>query len=173
MGAIHLILSASSNPERQRNYALADSHYHLRPSYVYSLERHPDGLNIKTSEDLLQFRLCGLRGYNYMGYGIDNRSVHRNSNSYAEVSQKTLDGECDLFLARYEILSGFSLNRQPDLAPGLRAEILPGNNEEPFHMMVSKAYPHHEDLVDLLNEGINRLRDQGTLERLLDQYLSP
>jgi len=170
-GWFHILLSASTNPEREQTYALTDSYYTLSPSYVYNSHRFPEGLNIEGPEDLSSYRVCGLRGYNYTGFGIPNTEIDRSSNTFAQVSQKTLNGDCDLFLVRYEVLVGFSPTREPVLIQGLAEHPFPGGKSDRFYLMVPKAYPHHEALVALLNQGIREMSADGTLDELLSRYL--
>lgn len=169
----HIVLSASTSPDREQTYALTDSYYQLNSSYVYDRNRFPDGLDIEHPDGLSRYRVCGLRGYNYIAFGIPNEGVDRTSTTLAEVSEKTLAGDCDLFLVRYEVLVGFSPTRKPLLIQGLTEAPLPGVENESFYMMVSKAYPHHNALLDLLNQGIRRMKADGTLDALLDQYVPP
>lgn len=170
-GAYHIALSASYSAERAQTYLLTAPYYTVQPSYIFDRNRYPNGLDVSEPADLVGYRLCGLRGYNYTGFGVANENVDQGTNTFVQVVNKTLAGRCDAFLARYEILAGFSALGQNHLREGLTAEPIPGVEADQFHMMISRQYPGAEELVQLLNRGFEALAADGTLESLLQGYL--
>jgi len=170
-GEYQIALSASYSQERDDTYILTDVYYTLQPSYLYDTERYPDGLDIEQPSDVLNYRACGLSGYNYDGFGVDSSAVDRQTRNFTQVVQKTLAGRCDLFLARFEILAGFALTGTDHLQNNLAAEPIPGIDGDPFYMMVSRNYDKAPELVSVLNEGIRRLKDEGALDVILQAYL--
>jgi len=170
-GEFQIALSASFNEERGRTYIYTDQYYTVQPHYIYDSKRFPDGLNVSQASDLLNYRACGLRGYNYATFGVDSESVDRETSTFSQVVQKTLAGRCDLFLARYEIIAGFSALGEHHIRDGLVAEPIPGIDPDIFYMMISRAYPKANELVEVLNAGFESLRADGTLDAILDRYL--
>lgn len=120
---------------------------------------------------VLNYQVCGLSGYNYDGFGLDSDKVDRQTRTFEQVVQKTLAGRCDLFLARFEILAGFALTGNDHLQNSLKAEPIPGIDGDKFYMMVSRSYENGPELVEILNEGIQRLRNNGALSGILRSYL--
>ncbi|WLD58608.1 transporter substrate-binding domain-containing protein [Salinispirillum sp. LH 10-3-1] len=170
-GEFHIALSASFNEQRARTYIYTDSYYTVNLVYVYDSNRHPNGLNITQASDLNNYRMCGLRGYNYANFGVETERVDRDTSTTSQVVQKTLAGRCDLFLDRYEPLVGFSALGEVHLSGGLVASPIPGIDSEYFYMLVSRAYPRAQELADLLNAGITQLRADGALESMINRYV--
>lgn len=172
LGEYHIVLSASFNEERARNYHMTQPYYTVQPSYIYNSKRFPDGLNITQPKDLLNYKVCGLQGYNYLPFGIQSTLVDRETRTFGQVVQKTLANRCDVFLARYEVLGGFAQLGENYLRDGLVAVAVPTIAAEPFYMLISRAYPYATALVEQLNTGIESLAKDGQLDRLLADYLT-
>ncbi|OOF10207.1 MULTISPECIES: substrate-binding periplasmic protein [Salinivibrio] len=172
-GNYDIALSASYNEERDRDYLLTDYYYTLQPSYIYSTRQNPNGLNISSVEDLNGLRMCGLLGYNYTGFGVDDSKVRKSAKSFDQLVQKTEAGRCDVFLARYEILAGFKVAQGTDyLAGGMQVEPIPGNSGDKFHMMISREHPEANAIKAMLDEGVKEMRESGQLQEILDKYLN-
>ncbi|OOE67489.1 hypothetical protein BZG25_00265 [Salinivibrio sp. ML198] len=171
-GNYDIALSASYSEERDKNYLLTDYYYTLQPSYIYSTSQHPNGLNINSVDDLNGLRMCGLLGYNYTGFGVDDSKVRKSAKSFEQLVQKTEAGRCDVFLARYEILAGFKVSQGTDyLAGGMKAEPIPGNSGDKFHMMISREHPEAMEIKATLDAGFESMRNAGELQSILDTYI--
>ncbi|ODP96300.1 hypothetical protein BGL48_04300 [Salinivibrio sp. SS3] len=171
-GNYDIALSASYNEERDKNYLLTDYYYTLQPSYIYSTSQNPNGLNISSVDDLNGLRMCGLLGYNYTGFGVDDSKVRKSAKSFEQLVQKTEAGRCDVFLARYEILAGFKVAKGTDyLAGGMQAEPIPGNMGDKFHMMISREHPEAMEIKATLDAGFESMRESGKLQAVLDAYI--
>ncbi|GGY49156.1 hypothetical protein GCM10011297_22480 [Bacterioplanes sanyensis] len=171
-GKIHAALSASANDERRKKYRLTEYYYTVQPSYIYVKERFPGGVQLTASEALKQHKICGLRGYNYDGFGLSSEKVDRDTNNFKQLFQKTKAGRCDLILARYEILVGFALMGENYLTDEWGYNAIPGIEGDKFYMLVSRNIPDSEAVEKKLSDGIKQLRSEGKLEALLKPYLN-
>ncbi|OOE64531.1 substrate-binding periplasmic protein [Salinivibrio kushneri] len=171
-GNYDIALSASYSEERDKDFILTNYYYTLQPSYIYSTSQYPNGLNISTMDDLNGLRMCGLLGYNYTGFGVDDSKVRKSAKSFDQLVQKTEAGRCDVFLARYEILAGFKVAKGTDyLAGGMQAEPIPGNSGDKFHMMISREHPEAMEIKATLDAGFESMRESGKLQAVLDAYI--
>ncbi|SIO37935.1 ABC transporter substrate-binding protein [Salinivibrio sp. ES.052] len=171
-GNYDIALSASFSEERDKDFILTDYYYTLQPSYIYSTNQHPNSLNISSVDDLNDLRMCGLLGYNYTGFGVDDSKVRKSAKSFEQLVQKTEAGRCDVFLARYEILAGFKVAKGTDyLAGGMQAEPIPGNSGDKFHMMISREHPESMEIKAAIDEGVKSMRESGKLQSILDGYI--
>ena len=168
----HVALSASYSGERDRSYMMTRDYYALHGYYFYSNTNHPNGLDIKLSRDLETFTVCGIRGYNYERFGLDATVVDRGAGDLKALIQKTKFGHCDVFLARYEILYGFSLIGQPYLDGTIGYKAVPKIEGENFYMLISREYLQSKELKAILDEGITRLKKNGELDKILQRYLN-
>ncbi len=75
-----------------------------------------------------------------------------------------------MFLEYREVLTGQKLVGQ-DLVTDSGLEWAPLTDIEPddYHIMVSKKYPQGKELVQLLNQGIARLRASGKLKSMMSR----
>lgn len=170
-GHYDIALSASYSKQRDRDFLLTDYYYTLQPSYIYSTVKYPDGLNIASADDLNQLRMCGLLGYHYEGFGVNDSQVTKTATSYNQLVQKTKAGRCDVFLARYEILVGFKISKGIDyLADDMSAVAIPSNDVEKFYMMISREHPESEKIKFLLDSHFAEMRKTGKLQALLKDY---
>jgi polar amino acid transport system substrate-binding protein len=57
--------------ERAKTYLASDPYYIVQPHYFYAKANYPTGLEISSLAEFSNYKVCGLRGYNYANFGID------------------------------------------------------------------------------------------------------
>ena len=164
-----IALSASYNKERERDYLMSRDYYSLTPHYFYSKIKYPKGLAIKTIRDTKQYRICGLFGYNYVGF--QPHEINQDSKIFPDVIKSAHYGKCDLFLARYEILAGFSVIGEPYLNDTLGNAPYPDVPTTKFHMLISRKYKFAHELKALIDREITELEGKGQLQKILSKYI--
>lgn len=170
-GLYQIALSASASKERKVRFLTTEPYYQVQPGYAYSRKRFSTAPQIGSSNDLKNYTLCGLRGYDYSRFGIDNRWVMREANHYAQALAQVRRGRCQLFMTRLEILNGLYQQGDVDLGSDIQVEALPGVAADDFVMLISRLYRHAPQLKIVLDEGVSRLRKEGRLQELLGFYL--
>ncbi len=171
-GKMTAALSASANDERRKNYRLTEYYYTVQPSFIYLKERFPNGVQVPAEEALKAHKICGLRGYNYDGFGLPTAKVDTDTNNFDQLFQKTKAGRCDIILARYEPLAGFALLGKTYLTDKWGYNAIPGIDPEKFYMLVSRKIPDSEAVEKQISDGIKQLRSEGKLSELLKPYLN-
>lgn len=172
LGRYDIALSAAYSEERDKDYILTDYYYTLQPSYVYSSITYPEGLPVRTAQDLDYLRTCGLQGYNYTGFGVDDSKVRKNGRTFEQVVKMLEANRCDVFLARYEILAGFKASEGIDhLANGLKAVSIPGISGDKFHMLISRSILDGLEIKSIFDQHIKQLRVSGELDRMIEKYI--
>lgn len=173
LGRYDIALSAAYSEERDKDYILTDYYYTLQPSYVYSSITYPEGLPIRTAQDLDYLRTCGLQGYNYTGFGVDDSKVRKNSRTFEQVVKMLEANRCDVFLARYEILAGFKASEGIDhLTNGLKVVSIPGISGDKFYMLISRSIPDGQELKSIFDQRIQQLRSAGQLDKMIEKYFT-
>ena len=171
-----IALDASYSDERAQKYLLTESYYVITPKIFFAKNTFPDGFPSVSNVDQL-FALgnvCGLLSYNYEGFskGIENPNVDRGAKDFSILAEKALRGRCVGFLARYEILVGFSALGQDYLLGGQIADTdLPGAKPDNFYMLISRNYQHSDELKRVIDQGIQDLRESGRLDEFLHKYV--
>lgn len=169
-----MVLNLSYSPERMQALLFSRPYYATTVYYYYSKRHHPDGLPLKGPADLKSFRLCGLRGYNYAGYGIDTRAIDQGAGDFPALIAKMHLGRCDLFLEKNEIMTAYAAIGRDYLAdPDIGRAPMPGMKPGQFHFGVSRQYPEAEALRDLINQELIRMEDSGRLQEIWGRNARP
>ncbi len=169
---IQMILPTSLNEERKMKYLISDTAYTITPSYFYMKKKYPDGLKIIISDELTEYgKICGKFGYNYKNFGLENEIMDNGAKNFDALIKKLKKGRCNIIFARYEILAGLSLTGQPLLSDEIGSAPIPDVPGEDFHYMISKKYLHGKELLQIINNGIEKLQSQGRLNEILKKYI--
>jgi polar amino acid transport system substrate-binding protein len=165
-----ILLDASTNADRAERYHISKPYYSISPYYFYSKKQHPDGLPIKTMDDLKQYRINGIAGYNYADYGLKPEDLDAIVNGHEGLIQKLHRGRCDLFPEWYEVMRGFAAVGKPYLEDeDLGYAAVPGAPLTPFYLMFPKNALGLE-LKTVVDEGIEKMTKSGRLAEMLSRY---
>jgi len=169
-----IVVSASLNEERLERFLASEIPYYVTtPYYFYAQERYPDGMGADVLQAAGDIHRCGLSGYNYTAYGLDNRSVDRSSKDYGAVIERLHRGSCDVMLAEPEIIGGF-LALNGVLGPldleGIEAAPFPGGEPIAFHFLVPRVLPQARALKAHIDARLIEARDRGVLQRLYEHW---
>ena len=172
MGSKYQIaLSAAYSKERDTKYLMTRDYYRISPYYFYSRNKYQKDIDITVKEDFLQYKVCGLYGYNYMGFNLPLMKIDRGAKNFDLVIKKTHKGRCDLFIARYEILVGFAQIGVNYLERDLGYAPIPGAALEKFFMLISRNYKHASLLKKIIDEGITEMEKSGKLKEIFQTYV--
>ncbi len=167
-----MVSSVAYSKERDEKYIMTDDYYTVQPHYFYAKANFPNGLNIESLDDFQNYKVCGLRGYNYTNFGIPVDTIDTGTKIFPQLIEKTKRARCDVFLGRFEIFAGFAKTGNDYIRNHrLGTASMPGVEGDRFYMMISRNYENAEGLKTLLNEGIARLKASGEAKRLLAPYL--
>ncbi|SCA57665.1 putative amino acid ABC transporter [Candidatus Terasakiella magnetica] len=169
----HVALSASYSEERDAKYLLSDAYYSITQNYFYAKSRFEKKPDIKTADDLFKLgKVCGRYAYNYEGTGVmKNSQIVQAGKSYNALIMRTLSSDCAFFLARPSIILGFSLVGKKLIDPlVIGYSPIPGAKKDDFYMMISRQFPHAEELRDMINKGVAQMKASGRLQDILDHY---
>lgn len=174
-GQYQLALNARSGQFDNRDFQASKPLYQLHYLYFYSRQRFPPGLKLSSLDDLPNYRLCSLAGQGYEAFGIDSRQVDSGTTTYAALIGKLHNRRCDLFIEAREVIAGHLL-LDPSLASKLRDPKLdelplPGTSNSGLHLLLNHAAESRLGLLQGINHGIDSLRANGTLAKLMMNYL--
>ncbi len=167
-----MLLNASATPMRERDYLLSLP-YHQTHSYVFfDRKRYPQGLSLKSVDDLQHYVLGGIRGYAYPMLSDAQRDNMLRTGSYASLFRMLQLGRVEMLVEDYEAMRGLErTGTLPSLdAAGIAALPLPGTPPLQYHMMFSRD-ARGAALRQLVNEELAKLQQSGELQRLQQRYL--
>ena len=170
--SFQMALNASASPDRQQRFLLSLPYYETTHTYFYSRRRYPNGVAVRRVEDVAEFHVCGVHGYNYSAYGLRDEQVDRGALDFSRVIAKLLADRCEIGIEKLEVVqasryTGKDLLADPDIAHAP----IPGMPKGEFHMLVSRQHPQGKALLQVLNSGLKSLRDSGQLQAIRKSYL--
>jgi polar amino acid transport system substrate-binding protein len=167
-----MILNATYNAQRERDYLMTRPYYSTTNCYYYSRRNHPQGLSVSNVASLKQYRVCGIYADNYTTYGFAPGDVDQGTNDFPALIGKLHAGRCALFLEKCEVMQGFlGVGKRYLDDPDLGHASVPGMSPVPLYMMVSRAYPHAAALKRLLDDELSQMEASGRLAALLKKAM--
>ena len=170
-GKVNMFLSGTVTDKRNQDFYISKPAYTTHGYYFYSTKFYPQGLKIKSLEDLKSYRIGGRLGCNYTPYGIDETLLRVSTFSFQSLVQCLNINRCDLFLEKIELLTGHAFvnsNVFSDQALGYAP--IPGAAPETFHIMFTKSTKGLR-LKSIIDAGIGRMEEDGRLKGLHDKYI--
>lgn len=169
---MQVAIDASTSKEREQKFLLTKAYYQLTPYFFYSIKQHPHGVSIQQGQQLAQFgQVCGLRGYNYSNFALGQTPVYTGADNFQTLLEMLKRGRCGLFIGRYEIIAGLAkldIHLLDDAE--LRYAPIPDAQPEPFYMLISRNIPTAQQLKQQIDEGIERMTENGMLEQLKQRH---
>lgn len=157
-GEFQIAVSASYHPQRAEHYLYTDWYYQITPYFIYSTQRFPDGLSISKVEELEQYRVCGIHGYNYSDFKLSNIK-QKTINMYESVNELKQQN-CDILLSWREILDGIeAVWGIVHVSDDIVAKPVPNMEKHKFYMLISKQLTNSEELQSLVSEGLVKYRE--------------
>lgn len=168
-----MVLNFSYNPERLKNYYFSRAYYATTAYYYYSRKNNPDGLKISKPADLKRYRICGVQGFNYSGYGLAAKDVDQGAKDFTALISKLKLNRCALFVEKDEVIMsyekiGMHFASDPDLA---KAQI-PGLPLKRFYFGISRKFPRSAELHALIDDELLRMEEDGRLGALWKKALT-
>ncbi|WP_018691042.1 substrate-binding periplasmic protein [Algicola sagamiensis] len=172
-GKVHVVFSASTNPQRDRDYLLSTSYYSVRPILAFgpktTIEQQKLLLDKKAGGGAI---LCGRTGYNYANFGFEEHQIKVRVKTYGQLIELAQKGRCTAFLARYEPLHGQQIIDSKLDFKQLEFAFIPGVEPEPFYMLISRNYEFAYELKGVLDEGIYNLKKARSHLSVLSRYIA-
>ena len=155
------VFGGGLNEDRRENYLTTKGYYSVVPSYFHKKKTFPEGIDAKFSTDFASIgHLCGVKGFNYVNFGLKNEKIDMGSENYERLILKTLFDRCHISFVRYEILAGWSKLLNMNFIHNDELIFTPINNvpKETFHLMISKNFKHRHELKKLFEAEVEKLK---------------
>ncbi|MFE8071215.1 transporter substrate-binding domain-containing protein [Marinobacteraceae bacterium S3BR75-40.1] len=152
----------SYNDERAQDFLYSDPVIDLKTVVFYNKDKPVEWPN---KEDLKGLKLGGVVGYDYAfvtednGYTIER--VGSPENNYKKLAAGRLDGVMEELLVGQQLASEVGVADQVDYNP----KPIKSN---PYHLIVGKANPRAQKVIDTFNKGIAALKASGEYNKILD-----
>ncbi|MBH9579297.1 substrate-binding periplasmic protein [Inhella proteolytica] len=171
-GEIELLIYGSRNQERERQFLFTQPLHRVTGGVWYSRRSYPQGPRLERLEDLGQYRLCGIHGYNY-GWlsergvsGVDSGAL-----SLKAVLDKLARGRCELVLSSREPVRGAAQLGFVSLPEDFEFLPYPGREPVSQHLLVGRGSPRAEELLRRLDQALSELHASGAAHKLYKPFL--
>lgn len=168
----HMLLNASRNPQRERDFWISSPLYSTRTFYFWSWRHHRQGLDIQQPADLKRYVVGGVLGYAYSQLQEAEPQRFVRASNYANLVQMLHRGRIDVMVVGEEVFQGLSQvsghRFDEDLDLG-RAQ-LAGVGPNAFHMLFTKAHPLGADLHQWVEQALPVMEAQGELKALRRRF---
>ncbi|QLE83986.1 amino acid ABC transporter substrate-binding protein [Shewanella sp. Scap07] len=173
-GLIDAAMSASLNPQRQRDYVATQAYYALTPSYFYLQSDYPDSPDISHLDQLLTLgHICGIKGFNYRNFGLTQLQQIDEINDLAHLPDMLKRNRCEFFLARKETLLGtLAVNKLHEFDSLIQSQPVPNVRLEPFHMLISRKSAYSHIIEEQFNRIVSELQQSGETDKILQRHLN-
>lgn len=162
-----MVFNLSYNAERAKAFLLSRPYYATTSYYYYSRRNHPKGLAINSLADLKKYRVCGVQGYNYDGYGLSSGEVDQGARSFTALISKVKLGRCALFPEKDEVMMGYAAIGKDYLSdPDIGKAPIPGMKPDLFYFGVAKRYAHAEEVHAMIDAALVQMESNGRLAEL-------
>jgi polar amino acid transport system substrate-binding protein len=167
-GSFHILNNASSNPERMRTYYRSNPIYQISHAFFYRKERFPNGLPITTQEDVDDFYVGGMRGYNFGLYKFDIDKIHQVDSVDALFGLIGAD-RVDFVIGYPEIYHSLEKQGKISLA-GIETVKIPDTSPLIFYVWVSRTIDNPEGLLEDINAGLQEFEANGNKRKIFTGY---
>jgi polar amino acid transport system substrate-binding protein len=155
--------------ERQKEFDFSEIILENRSVFFYYKPHMEQPPKWKTLEDLRPYRIGGVYGYSYVPAftkaGLNVKYVTKDEHNV----KKLRSGRLDLFAMDTAV--GLTLSKQLypqelEMFGILDPPLSTGNS----HLMISRTYPDSGLLRDRFNQALQRVRDKGAYQSILEKY---
>jgi polar amino acid transport system substrate-binding protein len=166
-----IAIEGTLNEERLNNFYVTTYVYTTTGGYWYSKKKYPLGPTVKSPDDLKNYNLCGIFGYNYAGYGVPSDLIVSRPKDYQAAFTMVSLGRCDLFLSNIPTVLGKVTLGELTIPEDVVVEKVPGLESGTFHIFIAKTSPRAETLLTHINQAIHVLNFRGITDAIFGKYL--
>lgn len=140
-GTYDLGLDFYKDDERAGRFDFSPSYMALHPYYFYDKSRHPEGLDVQRKGDLQKLRGCGIIGYSYAHFGLqEGPKLDVAAQSHLVAGRMLFAGRCDYFPAAHEIMEGYRKMGETEIVdnPKLGFAPVPETRAQEIYLIYSR-----------------------------------
>ncbi|MFC3152552.1 substrate-binding periplasmic protein [Litoribrevibacter euphylliae] len=169
--AFEVFINGSYSEERAQKFLVSEPVYSTGNAYFYSNTMFDEKPHINNLADLKDFSVCGVHGFNYEMYQIKPSQLSVVASDLHAAFRLLKSGRCEVILNAYAVPFGSQFTDSPMIDDTIKAEIFDELPSQSFHVFVSRKTPRASFLIDQINTAIQRLKKDGSLDRIFRTYL--
>ncbi len=157
----------SKNTKRKVDILFSEALYEIHVGAFYSKAHNPNMKTLRGALGLLDYKVCGIRGYNYA-------PIEDLITIYTSRRQQALEllarGRCDIFVGAYEPV--FHGERLGYLNVDKQIEFVHGAAfDRAMYVGVSRHSSRANSLLQQINQSLKKLKSTGKFQQIMSQHL--
>lgn len=168
--------NGSFSMKRADKYWVTAPLYEMRDGVFYSIKKYPNGPPMTKPSDFVNFKLCGVLGYNYEpiyeDYGVPrSKKIDTGSKKTVDALEKISMGRCDLIESSIAVVYGGEAAGQYKIPSDIKSMPIPGGKRLTYHMYIAKTSPRAYELLTKINQALLILKNNGASKRIYKKYI--
>lgn len=182
-GSFEIATDATRNKEREKTFYIVGPLYEASTSIYYSRKKYPNGpvspetgKVISTIDEMKDFKICGIHGYNYEGYyrrhNMSRGGIHLDTGAknYHAAMSKISAQHCDMLEAQTNMITGAIVTGELEVPEDI-ACLHSVEGTVGFNMLVSRTSPRGAEIATRITEILDEMRGSGELKRIVDTQI--
>jgi polar amino acid transport system substrate-binding protein len=168
-GHVDLVPNSSFKQSRSVFSYYSDELYRTHLAFFYLKDKHPNAHTFNQIVDFKDFKIGGIRGFNYSFYdGLI--TLDQGANNRRALIRKLKRGRVDFAILQAEVIASIYQNEQYQL-DGITSILAPSFTFKPFFVLVSRAHNRASEIIEQFNDGLNELKESGQYQQIQEKYL--
>ena len=168
-GQVDLVPNSSYKQSRSEFSHYSDELYRTHLAFYFLKDRHPTANSFNTIEQFRQFKIGGVRGFNYSFYDglidLDQGASNRRALIF-KLKRKRID----FAILQKEVIESIFQYEKPQLN-NISSVLAPGYNYKAFYVLVSKSNKQSMQILTQFNRGLKHLKAAGGYQTIKQSYL--
>ena len=171
-GEFDILLDGARSPQKEKDFLFAHAHARLAAAGLIFRRANAPALPAGMARLLTQ-ELCGIHGYDYEAGGLPRDAVRQRAVNYSGALKMLRAGRCDFLIAgELHLLAQVAMGADAlKLGDDLVYASVPWAPPLALHFMVPRTHPRAQEIIELIDRGLVRLRNNGELAKLDRRFL--
>ena len=182
-GRFEIASDATRNKEREKTYYIVGPLYEASTSIYYSRTKYPTGpvspetgKVISTIDEMKDFKICGILGFNYEGYYTRHNmprggiQLDTGAKNYLSALSMVSAQRCDMMETQTNMITGAIVTGELEVPEDI-ACLSANEGTVGFNLLVSRTSPRGAEIAKKMNKILDEMRDSGELKRIVDTHI--
>ncbi len=167
-GVVFATFPYSRTEERLKTFAFSDAIVSGR-SRIFFVEGKAKDIAWMTMKDFSAYTFIGMQSYDYVGMFKEN-GIKMEAATTPELAFKMLQAGRGEYIIEDELVANAVIKTIFGMAAAKVKMNKKSWKEDPYYLMVSKAYPNSAEILVKFNAGLAAIKKSGTYKAILAKY---
>ena len=171
-GEIFAAFPYAISEKRKESYDFSEPLFHGINMFLY-YDQNPrtrSAITYESTEDLQEYRIGVISGSFLSAAFKDANLKYESTTSIDQSIHKLVAGRLDFCVDDLVVLRDAVQRLYPDKADNFKFLPKPFGKKTPTGLLVSRTYPHAQELLDTFNRGLAIIKKNGEYDRIIQTY---